>query len=592
MVALFAVLSLMTAAFTITALRQHLMAQVDDQLTAALNLPPRYDNRVDQPRGPGTDQLEVQLTASTANGFAQTQGRQVALTDAQLDMIAAAGLGPGGRAIDLGGTLGHYRVMARSVTFTNEDRTIRIPGTRVVGLSTGPTDATIARMLLLALSSVAAGVIIAGALGTWIVRRNLEPLRRVAATATRVSQLPLHTGHVALAERVAPEDTDVRTEVGQVGAAFNEMLDHVDEALNARHRSEQRVRQFVADASHELRTPLASIKGYAELSRREPDAVPESVTHAMGRIESEASRMGSLVEDLLLLARLDAGRPLEPEAGRPVDARRQRRQRRARGIPRPRWDLDLPPEPIEVHGDTGAPPPGRRQPLGQRTHAHPRRHPRDHLRAPRGRLGPDCRAGQRPRGSGGPSTERLREVRPRRQRTHPSGGQHGSRAVDRRRRHSRARRTRRADQPSWRHDLRPADPRQLTSTHPRAKVGAQRPHSLGRQIRRMETLNADTAPPPVSSAAPEEPRLRGRRGHGARWWRGHESDPAWARPALLGLLLATLVLYTWNLTASGWANAFYSAAAQAGSESWSALFFGSSDAANSITVDKPPRPCG
>jgi two-component system OmpR family sensor kinase len=266
-------------------------------------------------------------------------------------MIAAAEPGREGRTLDLGGRLGRYRVMAQSGVFENRARTIRVPGTYVVGLSTAPTDATIARMLLLALSSVAAGVIIAGALGTWIVRRNLEPLRRVAATATRVSQLPLHTGHVALAERVAPEDTDVRTEVGQVGAAFNEMLDHVDEALNARHRSEQRVRQFVADASHELRTPLASIKGYAELSRREPDPVPGSVTHAMGRIESEAGRMGSLVEDLLLLARLDAGRPLGSE---PVDLSVlvvNAVSDAHAAAPEHRWHLDLPPEPVEVHGD-------------------------------------------------------------------------------------------------------------------------------------------------------------------------------------------------------------------------------------------------
>ncbi|EWT00794.1 glycosyl transferase [Intrasporangium oryzae NRRL B-24470] len=98
------------------------------------------------------------------------------------------------------------------------------------------------------------------------------------------------------------------------------------------------------------------------------------------------------------------------------------------------------------------------------------------------------------------------------------------------------------------------------------------------------------APPagPNNPTSPSAPARIGGAGRLRRLWRGHESDPAWARPALLGLLLATLVLYTWNLTASGWANSFYSAAVQAGSESWKAFFFGSSDAANSITVDKPP----
>ncbi|MEO7753799.1 MAG: glycosyltransferase family 39 protein [Terracoccus sp.] len=87
--------------------------------------------------------------------------------------------------------------------------------------------------------------------------------------------------------------------------------------------------------------------------------------------------------------------------------------------------------------------------------------------------------------------------------------------------------------------------------------------------------------------SPDVPRGAGR-GRSGRLWRGAENDPTWARPALLGLLLATAALYLWNLTSSGYANSFYSAAAQAGSESWKAFFYGSSDAANSITVDKPP----
>jgi two-component system OmpR family sensor kinase len=351
MLALFTVLSLMTAAFTITALRQHLMDQLDTQLNAALGVETRYDSPFEDRKGPGTDQLEVRFTPASASGTAEDHGKLLTLTDAQLELIASADIGREGRTIDLGGRLGRFRVMATEVIYTNPIRNIRVSGTQVVGLSTRPTEQTIARMFLLAGSSVAAGVLIAGGLGTWIVRRNLEPLRRVAGTATRVSRLPLDTGQVALAERVAPEDTDRRTEVGQVGAAFNEMLDHVDEALNARHRSEQRVRQFVADASHELRTPLASIKGYAELSRREPDPVPESVSHAMGRIESEAGRMGSLVEDLLLLARLDAGRPLASE---PVDLSVlvvNAVSDAHAAAPEHRWHLDLPPEPVEVSGD-------------------------------------------------------------------------------------------------------------------------------------------------------------------------------------------------------------------------------------------------
>ena len=139
----------------------------------------------------------------------------------------------------------------------------------------------------------------------------LRPLQRVVATATRVSELPLERGDVALAERVPEKDADPHTEVGQVGGAINRMLGHIAAALAARQASEKKVRNFVADASHELRTPLASIRGYAELTRRGGYDLPPDVVKALSRVESEAIRMTSLVDDLLLLARLDAGRELE-----------------------------------------------------------------------------------------------------------------------------------------------------------------------------------------------------------------------------------------------------------------------------------------
>ena len=151
--------------------------------------------------------------------------------------------------------------------------------------------------------------------------------------------------------RVPEEDTDPHTEVGTVGAALNRMLGHVGSALTARQASEKKVRQFVADASHELRTPLASIRGYAELTRRSPHDLPDDVTHSIGRIESEATRMTSLVEDLLLLARLDEGRELERD---PVDLSillvDAISDAHAAG-PDHRWTLDLPDEPVEVTGD-------------------------------------------------------------------------------------------------------------------------------------------------------------------------------------------------------------------------------------------------
>jgi two-component system OmpR family sensor kinase len=191
-------------------------------------------------------------------------------------------------------------------------------------------------------------VIIAGRL---LIRFELRPLERVAATATRVAELPLDKGVVDLAERVSEDDTDPRTEVGRVGSAFNNMLGHIGRAFAARQASEEKVRRFVADASHELRTPLASIRGYAELTRRGGAELPEDVRHSLTRIESEATRMTGLVEDLLLLARLDEGRELEHKN---VDLSRiimdAVSDAHAAG-PEHTWEMELPEVPIEVVGD-------------------------------------------------------------------------------------------------------------------------------------------------------------------------------------------------------------------------------------------------
>ena len=203
-------------------------------------------------------------------------------------------------------------------------------------------------LILLVVTGVA---LLAGVVAViWVVRRSLAPLDRVAATARRVSMLPLDRGEVQLGVRVPLRDTDSRTEVGQVGAALNQLLGHVSSALAARQESETRVRQFVADASHELRTPLAAIRGYAELARRDP-LDQQGVGHALHRVESESTRMTVLVDDLLLLARLDSGRPLARE---PVDMTRlvidAMSDAQVAG-PDHRWVLDLPENPIVTLGD-------------------------------------------------------------------------------------------------------------------------------------------------------------------------------------------------------------------------------------------------
>ncbi|MET9433629.1 HAMP domain-containing sensor histidine kinase [Streptomyces sp. NPDC006551] len=224
-------------------------------------------------------------------------------------------------------------------------------GDYLVGLPLGDVEDALSTLILVEVSVTGAGLVAASLAGGAMVGIALRPLRRVAATATQVSELPLHSGEVALPQRVPDAEADPRTEVGQVGAAINRMLDHVHSALHARQRSETRVRQFVADASHELRTPLASIRGYAELTRRGPEECGPDTRHALGRIESEATRMTGLVEDLLLLARLDAGRPLSYEstdlAPLVVDALSDAR---AAG-PGHHWRLELPEEAVEIRAD-------------------------------------------------------------------------------------------------------------------------------------------------------------------------------------------------------------------------------------------------
>lgn len=203
--------------------------------------------------------------------------------------------------------LGSYRVVA-----TRDEAS---GSTVITGLSLEGDKALIRTQLLIELAVALVGALVVALAGRAMVRSSLAPLERVARTAHRVASQPLERGEVSIEDRVEKADLDSSAEVGQVGGALNTLLGHVESALTARQRSETQVRQFVADASHELRTPLASIRGYTELIRREgADAnLPEEATYALERVHSESVRMTALVEDLLLLARLDAGRELRRE---------------------------------------------------------------------------------------------------------------------------------------------------------------------------------------------------------------------------------------------------------------------------------------
>jgi two-component system OmpR family sensor kinase len=234
--------------------------------------------------------------------------------------------------------LGDYRVAVLGMS----------DGRLVSGLPQSRVDDAVASLVHWEFLLVLVALGATGTVGVVLVRRQLEPLRHVAATAEEVSKLPLSSGEVDLTPRVA--NPDEYSEVGRVGVALNTMLAHVERSLEARQRSEQQVRQFVADASHELRTPLATIRGYSSLATAHPDDL-ETLRTSLAKVSAESERMSTLVEDLLLLARLDAGRELERE---PVDISRLAVEvvGDARLLaPDHQWVLDVGDEPVEVSGD-------------------------------------------------------------------------------------------------------------------------------------------------------------------------------------------------------------------------------------------------
>lgn len=355
-VALVAVVCVLIGGATTIALRHSLIRQLDQQLTTVSGRAGPPDGmRPANGGGPGSgnafprgqpvgtltaiiDDGEV-AWAATLPADIDTEPQTVPIAQRTILADLPTDRQPHTRTL---GELGDYRLVARQLP--NDD-------VLVTGLPLAELEQTVWQMIGMAAGIATAGLLLAGSAGALIVRASLRPLRRVAATAGRVAELPLDRGEVALAVRVPAGDTDQRTEVGQVGAALNRMLGHVAAALAARQASETRVRQFVADASHELRTPLAAIRGYAELTRRGHDPVPPDIAHALRRIESEGTRMTALVDDLLLLARLDAGRPLAVE---PVDlsalAVDAVSDAHVAG-PDHRWRLDLPDRAVCVNGD-------------------------------------------------------------------------------------------------------------------------------------------------------------------------------------------------------------------------------------------------
>jgi two-component system OmpR family sensor kinase len=358
MVALLAVVSIVIGLISVLALQSSLMGRLDQQLdsavdrgrSAVLRDPGSFGGNPNAPinavvgaRGQPTGTFGALISGGNilAGGYLDPSATTKSVT-VHVSQLLSIPRDARPRTINLGSGLGEYRVVAA---------TLPTGDGLVIGLPLSEVNGTLSQLIVTLIVITVLGLALLAVAGTFIVRLALRPLERMTGAALQVSELPLDSGDVALAVRVPESDADTRTEVGTMGAALNRMLGHIGSALTARQNSEKKVRQFVADASHELRTPLASIRGYAELTRRSPHELPADVTRSIGRIESEATRMTSLVEDLLLLARLDEGRDLERK---PVDLTSMLidavSDAHAAG-PDHVWSLELPEEPVEVPGD-------------------------------------------------------------------------------------------------------------------------------------------------------------------------------------------------------------------------------------------------
>ncbi len=302
---------------------------------------------------PGT--LLVLNVSGETTGAVVTEEETVAtLTDAQIQQIVpdvdTFGLG----SVSVPG-YGEYR--------------IRMEATpngffAILGLPTSELTSTVTQILTTVALVTSGGLLVLASVIAYVIRRSLKPLRAVADTAARVAAQPLASGEVTITERVPASEADASDEIGRVGAALNTLLDHVDTSLSARQRNEERMRAFVADASHELRTPLAAIRGYSELSlkslslgsgaratKAQIESGAQHSQHGLERIQAASVRMTTLVEDLLLLARLDEGKELVYGA---VDLSRVAvdsvTDAQAAG-PDHLWEIEAGEEPVIVAGD-------------------------------------------------------------------------------------------------------------------------------------------------------------------------------------------------------------------------------------------------
>ena len=351
LVVLLAVACAVVGVATTVALESFLIGRIDQQLTMtggrfAASLEhedhPDSDNAPDT-RGQADGTFGARLLANRTTQAAVVQDdtdAAVRLSPTDRRVLAALPPDGEGHSRHLSALTGRYRLAA----VRGDDGDVL-----VTGLPLRPVEDTVHRLVAVEAAVFSAALVATAAAGAAWVRLSLRPLERVATKATEVTRLPLSTGEVAMPAPLPYSDT--HTEVGRVATALNRMLGHVGDALARRHASEERLRHFAADASHELRTPIATVRAHTDLALRHPGPLPQEVRHSLERIAATSRRMSGLVDDLLLLARLDAGRPLARE---PVDLTRLALDAvdDARALSSDHvWHLDLPEVPVVVEGD-------------------------------------------------------------------------------------------------------------------------------------------------------------------------------------------------------------------------------------------------
>ncbi len=287
----------------------------------------------------GTLTARIDDDSVRSAGFLSEDATRESLTDDDDEVLLE--LSPWNLPVDRTLSAGAYRLVAAKAPDGD---------VIVTGLPLAEKQNTLATMVWTMVLVSTGGLLVIGLAGTALIRRTMKPLDQLSEVATQVSRLPLDAGEVGLAVRVPASAAHPGTEVGSVGHALNMMLDNVSNALEARQKSEMKVRQFVADASHELRTPLTAIRGYTELMRMTEHFTSDG-QKSLARVQSQSERMTTLVEDLLLLARLDEGQPLKLSEVDLTQLAIETVSDEKVMAPDRVWHLELPEEPVVVRGD-------------------------------------------------------------------------------------------------------------------------------------------------------------------------------------------------------------------------------------------------